>query len=120
MVNQTPKEYDSNNVLGFDEFVDSIHKSIVQAEKQSNFIIKRAIFFYPTKYKIKKIKNSLNLENSIIENNDLRKLSKFNLDKNTEYNQNLYTSHYQIDDDLITDNPVGLICNKLSMISLFL
>ena len=61
---------------------------------------------------------SLVAEEFIIENNDLRKLSKFNLDKNTEYNQNLYTSHYQIDDDLITDNPIGLICNKLSMISL--
>ena len=111
--------YDGNNVLGFDEFVDSIHKSIVQAEKQSNFIIKSNYILLSNKsIKIKKIKNSLNLENSIIENNDLRKLSKFNLDKNTEYNQNLYTSHYQIDDDLITDNPIGLICNKLSMISL--
>ena len=111
--------YDGNNVLGFDEFVDSIHKSIVQAEKQSNFIIKSSYILLSNKsIKIKKIKNSLNLENSIIENNDLRKLSKFNLDKNTEYNQNLYTSHYQIDDDLITDNPIGLICNKLSMISL--
>ncbi len=111
--------YDGNNVLGFDEFVDSIHKSIVQAEKQSNFIIKSSYILLSNKsIKIKKIKNSLNLENSIIENNDLRKLSKFNLDKNTKYNQNLYTSHYQIDDDLITDNPIGLICNKLSMISL--
>ncbi len=111
--------YDGNNVLGFDEFVDSIHKSIVQAEKQSNFIIKSSYILLSNKsIKIKKIKNSLNLENSIIENNDIRKLSKFNLDKNSSYNQNLYTSHYQIDDDLITDNPVGLICNKLSMVSL--
>jgi len=111
--------YDGNNVLGFDEFVDSIHKSIVQAEKQSNFIIKSSYILLSNKsIKIKKIKNNLNLENSIIENNDLRKLSKINLDKNPDYNQNLYTSHYQIDDDLITDNPIGLICNKLSMISL--
>jgi len=111
--------YDGNNVLGFDEFVDSIHKSIVQAEKQSNFIIKKSYILLSNKsVKIKKIKNSLNLENSIIENNDIRKLSKINFDKNTEYNQNLYTSHYQIDDDLITNNPIGLICNKLSMISL--
>ena len=71
--------YDGNNVLGFDEFVDSIHKSIVQAEKQSNFIIKSSYILLSNKsIKIKKIKNSLNLENSIIENNDLRKLSKFN------------------------------------------
>ena len=111
--------YDGNNVIGFDEFVDSIHKSVVQAEKQSSSIIKSSYILLSNKsIKIKKIKNNLDLENSIIENNDLRKLSKFNLDKNTEYNQNLYISHYQIDDDLITDNPVGLICNKLSMISL--
>ena len=111
--------YDGNNVLGFDEFVDSIHKSIVQAEKQSNFIIKSSYILLSNKsIKIKEIKNNLNLENSIIENNDLRKLSKINIDKNPDYNQNLYTSHYQIDDDLITDNPIGLICNKLSMISL--
>ena len=111
--------YDGSNVIGFDDFVDSIHKSIVQAEKQSNFIIKNSyILLSNNSIKIKKIKNSLNLENSIIENNDLRKLSKFNLNKNSEYNQNLYTSHYQIDDNLITENPIGLICNKLSMISL--
>ena len=30
--------YDGNNVLGFDDFVDSIHKSIVQAEKQLSLI----------------------------------------------------------------------------------
>ena len=106
--------YDGNNVLGFDEFVDSIHNSIVQAEKQSNFIIKSSYILLSNKsIKIKKIKNNLKLDNSIIENNDLRKLSKFNLDKNSEYNQNLYTSHYQIDDNLITDNPIGLFCNKL-------
>ena len=111
--------YDGNNVIGFDEFVDSIHNSIVQAEKQSNSIIKNSYILLSNKsINIKKIKNNLNLENSIIENNDLRKLSKFNLDKNSEYNQNIYTSHYQIDDDLITDNPIGLICNKLSMVSL--
>ena len=111
--------YDGNNVLGFDEFVDSIHNSIVQAEKQSNFIIKSSYILLSNKsIKIKKIKNNLKLDNSIIENNDLRKLSKFNLDKNSEYNQNLYTSHYQIDDNLITDNPIGLFCNKLSMVSL--
>ena len=34
--------YDGSNVIGFDDFVDSIHKSIVQAEKQSNFIIKNS------------------------------------------------------------------------------
>ena len=55
--------YDGNNILGFDEFVESIHKSIVQAEKQSNFIIKSSYILLSNKgIKIKKIKNSLNLE----------------------------------------------------------
>ena len=49
--------YDGNNVLGFDEFVDSIHKSIVQAEKQSNFIIKSSYILLSNKsIKIKKHK----------------------------------------------------------------
>ena len=50
--------YDGNNVLGFDEFVDSIHKSIVQAEKQSNFIIKSSYILLSNKGI--KIKKSLN------------------------------------------------------------
>mgnify|MGYP007000254601 len=68
--------------------------------------------------KINKFKNSLTLDGSIVENNDLRKLSKLEIKSQDNFNQNFYTSHYQIDNDLITDNPLGISCNKLSMISL--
>ena len=58
------------------------------------------------------------LNDSIIENHDLRKISKIDINSQKNYIQNIYTSHYQIDDNLITDNPVGLTCKKLSLISL--
>ena len=111
--------FNGNSVNSFDEFIESIRQSVVQAEKQANFIIKDCYILLANKsVKINKFKNSINLDNTIIENNDLRKLSKIKIDSQKDYIQNLYTSHYQIDDDLITDNPIGLTCKKLSMISL--
>ena len=111
--------FDGINVISFDDFVESIKKSIVQAEKQANFIIRETyILLSNNNIKIRKIKNSINLNNSIIENNDLRTLSKIPLQKQENYHQNIHTSHYQINDDLITDNPLGLTCEKLSLISL--
>ena len=111
--------YNGNEINSFDEFIDSIKRSIVQAEKQANFIIKECFVLLGNKsIKIKKFKNSISLDGSIVENNDLRKLSNVKIKFNENYNQNLYTSHYQIDNDLITDNPLGISCNKLSMISI--
>ena len=111
--------YNGNEINSFDEFIDSIKKSIVQAEKQANIIIKECYVLFSNKsIKINKFKNSISLDGSIVENNDLRKLSKVEIKSNDDYSQNLYTSHYQIDNDLITDNPLGISCNKLSMISL--
>ena len=111
--------YNGNEINSFDEFIDSIKRSIVQAEKQANCIIKECFVLFGNKsIKINKFKNSIILDGSIVENNDLRKLSKVEMKSNDNYNQNLYRSHYQIDNDLITDNPLGISCNKLSMISL--
>ena len=111
--------YNGNDISSFDEFIESIKKSVVQAEKQANFIIKDCYILLGNKsVKINKFKNNIKLDGSIIENNDLRKLSKIEINHDNDFNQNLYTSHYQIDDNLITDNPLGLNCNKLSMISL--
>ena len=111
--------FDGNLVTSFDEFIDSIKKSVVQAEKQSNFIIKDCFILLANKsIKINKFKNSLILNDSIIENNDIRKLSKIKLKPQKDFLQNIHTSHYQINDDLITDNPIGLSCKKVSRISL--
>ena len=111
--------YNGNEINSFDEFIESIKKSLVQAEKQANLIIKECYVLLGNKsIKINKFKNSLSLDGSIVENNDLRKLSKLKIKSQDNFNQNFYTSHYQIDNDLITDNPLGISCNKLSMISL--
>ena len=111
--------FNGNDVTSFDEFIDSIKKSVVQAEKQSNFIIKECFILLANKsIKINKFKNSLMLNDSIIENNDVRKLSKIKLNPQKDFIQNIHTSHYQINDELITDNPIGLSCKKLSRISL--
>jgi len=111
--------YNGNEINSFDEFIESIKKSLVQAEKQANLIIKECYLLLGNKsIKINKFKNTLSLDGSIVENNDLRKLSKLEIKSQDNFNQNFYTSHYQIDNDLMTDNPLGISCNKLSMISL--
>ena len=111
--------FNGNETTSFDEFIESIRKSVVQAEKQANHIIKDCYILLGNKsVKINKFKNNINLNGTLVENSDLRNLSKIQIESNDSFNQNLYTSHYQIDDNLITDNPIGLSCNKLSMISL--
>ena len=111
--------YTGEEIENFDDFLDSIRNSIVQAEKQANYVIKDAyILITNQNVKIKKTQKDLYLNGAIVEKNDLRKISKIKIDKNKNYHYNLYTSHYKIDDKLITDNPIGLNCNKLSIISL--
>ena len=111
--------FNGNETTSFDDFIESIRKSVVQAEKQANHIIKDCYILLGNKsVKINKFKNNINLNGTLVENSDLRNLSKIQIESNDSFNQNLYTSHYQIDDNLITDNPIGLSCNKLSMISL--
>ena len=111
--------YTGEEIENFDNFIDCIKNSIVQAEKQANYIIKDAyILLTNHSVKIKKTQKDLNLDGAIIEKNDLRKISKIKIPRDENYHYNLYTSHYKIDDKLITDNPVGLNCKKLSIISL--
>ena len=111
--------YTGEEIENFDDFIESIKNSIVQAEKQANYIIKDAYILVTNKnVHIKKTQKDLNLNGDVVEKNDLRKISKIKIDKNQNYHYNLYTSHYLIDDKLITDNPIGLNCNKLSIISL--
>ena len=111
--------YTGEEIENFDDFIESIKNSIVQAEKQANHIIKDAhLLITNQSVRIKKTQKDLNLNGAIIEKNDLRKISKINISKDKNYHYNLYISHYKIDDKLITDNPLGLNCKKLSLISL--
>ena len=113
------KGYTGEEIENFDDFIESIKNSIVQAEKQANYIIKDAYILVTNQnVHIKKTQKDLNLNGDVVEKNDLRKISKIKIDKNQNYHYNFYTSHYLIDDKLITDNPIGLNCNKLSIISL--
>ncbi len=113
------KGYTGEDIENFDDFIDCIKNSIVQAEKQANYIIRDAYILVTNQsVQIKKTQKDLNLNGAIIENNDLRKISKIKIPKDDNYFYSIYTSHYKIDDKLITDNPVGLNCNKLSIISL--
>mgnify|MGYP000267993379 CR=1 FL=1 len=111
--------YTGEEIENFDDFIDCIKNSIVQAEKQANYNIKDTYILITNQtVQIKKIQKDLNLNGSIIEKNDLRKISKIKIDKNKNFHYNIYTSHFKIDDKLITDNPIGLNCNKLSIVSL--
>lgn len=111
--------YTGEEIENFDEFIDCIKNSIVQAEKQANHVIRDAyILITNQSVKIKKTQKDLKLDGAIVEINDLRKISKIKITKDKNYYYNIYTSHYKIDDKLITDNPVGLNCNILSIVSL--
>ena len=111
--------FNGEEIENFDDFIECIKNSIVQAEKQANYVIKDTyILITNQSVKIKKTQKDIELNGAIVENNDLRKISKIKISKDENYYYNLYTSHYIIDDKLITDNPVGLNCNKLSIISL--
>ena len=111
--------YTGEEIENFDDFIDCIKNSIVQAEKQANYNIKDTYILITNQtVQIKKIQKDLNLNGSIIEKNDLRKISKIKVNRNKNFHYNIYTSHFKIDDKLITDNPIGLNCNKLSIVSL--
>ncbi len=111
--------YTGNEIENIDDFIDSIKNSIVQAEKQANHIIKDSYLLISNRsIYTKKIKKDLALNGAIIEKNDIRKISKIDIEKNENFYQNLYTSHFLINDNLVTDNPIGLNSEKLSIISL--
>ena len=66
--------YNGNDIENFDDFINCIKNSIVQAEKQANSIIKEAVLLITNKIiDIKKIKKDLILDGSIIEKTILEK-----------------------------------------------
>ena len=91
--------YTGEDIENFDDFIESIKNSIVQAEKQANYIIRDAyILITNQSVKIKKTQKDLNLNGAIVEKNDLRKISKIKIQKDDNYFNSIYTSHYIIDD----------------------
>ena len=65
------KGYTGQEIENFDDFIESIKNSIVQAEKQANYIIKDAyILITNQSVKIKKTQKDLMLNGTIIEKND--------------------------------------------------
>ena len=111
--------YTGNEIENIDDFIDCIKNSIVQGEKQANYVIRDAYLLITNRsVNIKKVKKDLVLNGDIIEKNDIRKISKINISKKENFYQNLYTSHFLIDDNLVTDHPIGLNSKKLSIISL--
>ena len=111
--------YTGEEIENFDDFIDCIKNSIVQAEKQANHIIKDTYILLTNRsVQVKKTQKDMKLNGAIVEKNDLRKISKIKINKDKNFHYNFYTSHYVIDDKLITDNPIGLNCEKLSVISL--
>ena len=66
--------YTGEEIENFDDFIDCIKNSIVQAEKQANHIIRDTFILITNQnVKIKKTQKDLNLNGAIIEKNDLKK-----------------------------------------------
>ena len=64
--------YTGEEIENFDDFIDSIKNSIVQAEKQANYIIRDTyILITNQSVQVKKTQKNLDLNGSIVEKNDL-------------------------------------------------
>ena len=82
--------YTGKEIENFDDFIESIKNSIVQAEKQANYIIKDAyILITNQSVQIKKTQKELNLNGAIVEKNDLRKISKIKIPKDENFLYNI-------------------------------
>ena len=78
--------YTGEEIENIDEFIECIKNSIVQAEKQANYIIRDTyILITNQSVKIKKTQKDLNLHGAVVEKNDLRKISKIKIPKDENY-----------------------------------
>jgi|TARA_B100000787_G_C16195925_1_gene300834 cell division protein FtsA len=103
-------------VINFDDFINSIQKSINQAQRQASIKVNECfLLLQSSKNKNHLISESLLLNDIQIEDNHLRKLDKI---INLKINSNLihfFKSHYTIDKNIVTTNPIGITCNKISL-----
>ena len=86
--------FNGEEIENFDDFIECIKNSIVQAEKQANYVIKDTyILITNQSVKIKKTQKDIELNGAIVENNDLRKVSKIKISKDENYYYNLSIIH---------------------------
>jgi len=108
--------FNGNTIVDFDIFVDSIKKSIDKAQRQSNHKINDIILLSSSgQNKNFLISEKIILNGSQVENNHLRQL--FN-SINNKYRSKIvhcFRSNFITDQNIITDNPIGITCNSLSL-----
>lgn len=110
--------FNGEKVLNYDDFIKSIKKSISQAKRQSSIEVSNAILILPTfKNKNQLTSQLLNLNGSQVENNHIRKLeNSIKTDLIGDFTLlHSFKSHFKIDENIITENPIGINCNNLTI-----
>ena len=108
--------FNGNSIINFDSFVDSIKSSIDKAQRQSTQKIKDVILLTPSNQNINfLISEKIILHGSKVENNHLRQLFNSINDKYGSKIVHCFRSNFITDQNIITDNPIGITCNSLSL-----
>ena len=108
--------FDGNTVTNFDSFVESIKISIDKAQRQLSHKIKNAILIVPSNFnKNLLISEKIILKGSQVENNHLRNLFKTINQKYYSQFSHCFRSNFITDQNIITDNPIGISCGSLTL-----
>ena len=108
--------FNGNTIVDFDSFVDSIKKSIDKAQRQLNHKINDIILLSPSgQNKNFLISEKIILNGSQVENNHLRQLINSINNKYQSKIVHCFRSNFTTDQNIITDNPIGITCNILSL-----
>ena len=108
--------FDGNTVTNFDSFVESIKISIDKAQRQLPNKIKNVILIVPSIFnKNLLISEKIILNGSQVENNHLRNLfSSINRKYYSQFSH-CFRSNFITDQNIITDNPIGISCDTLTL-----
>ena len=108
--------FDGKTVTNFDNFVESIKISIDKAQRQLPRKIKNVILIVPTSLnKNLLISEKIILKGSQVENNHLRNLlSSINKKYYSQFSH-CFRSNFTTDQNIITDNPIGIACDTLTL-----
>ena len=108
--------FNGNSVTNFDDFILAIEKSFSQAKRQAELDVEDGILLMPShKNNNQLISKSLKIKNSQVENNHIRQL-KSSFIFNSEYkNIHCFQSHFTVDNRIITQNPIGITCETLTL-----
>ena len=108
--------FNGNTIFDFDSFVVSIKKSIDKAQRQLNHKINDIILLSPSgQNKNFLISEKIILNGSQVENNHLRQLINSINNKYQSKIVHCFRSNFTTDQNIITDNPIGITCNILSL-----